>query len=67
MTENSANDFDLLTFDTPDIMSVLLLVGVFFTALVADSVSCLIAVSATGSSPLERWLSAVSRDAYKNH
>lgn len=37
-------------------MSVLLFVGVFRAALEADSVSCRMAVSATGSRPLERRL-----------
>lgn len=43
-----------LTFDTPEMMRVLRFVGVFLAAL--DSVSCRMAVSATGSSPLERRL-----------
>lgn len=45
-----------LTFDTPEMISVLLFVGVFRAILDADSVSCRIAVSATGSRPLERRL-----------
>lgn len=45
-----------LTFDTPEMISVLLFVGVFRATLEADSVSCRMAVSATGSSPLERRL-----------
>lgn len=44
------------TFDTPEIISVLLLVGVFRATLEADSVSWRMAVSATGSRPLERRL-----------
>lgn len=43
-----------LTFDTPEMMRVLRFVGVLLAAL--DSVSCRMAVSATGSSPLERRL-----------
>lgn len=47
-----------LTFDTPDMMRVLRFVGVFLGTLLADSVSCRMAVSATGSSPLGRVPSA---------
>lgn len=45
-----------LTFDTPEMISVLFFVGVLRATLHADSVSCRIAVSATGSRPLERRL-----------
>lgn len=45
-----------LTFDTPEMISVLRFVGVFRAALDADSVSWRMAVSATGSRPLERRL-----------
>lgn len=48
--------FGYLTFDTPEMISVLLFVGVFRATLEADSVSCRMAVSATGSRPLERRL-----------
>lgn len=48
--------FHFLTFDTPEMISVLLFVGVFLATLVADSVSCRMAVSATGSRPLDRRL-----------
>lgn len=44
------------TFVTPEMISVLLFVGVFRAALEADSVSWRMAVSATGSRPLERRL-----------
>lgn len=43
--------------ETPEMMSVLLLVGVFLAARPLGSVSWRMAVSATGSKPLERWLS----------
>lgn len=46
----------ILTFVTPEMINVLLFVGVLRAALDADSVSCRIAVSATGSRPLERRL-----------
>lgn len=45
-----------LTFDTPEMISVLLFVGVLRATLDADSVSWRMAVSATGSRPLERRL-----------
>lgn len=48
--------FHFLTFDTPEMISVLLFVGVFRATLEADSVSCRMAVSATGSRPLDRRL-----------
>lgn len=41
------------TFDTPDMISVLRLVGVLLEVLLLGSVNCLIAVSATGSSLME--------------
>lgn len=53
-----------LTFDTPEIMRVLRFVGVFLAAL--DSVSCRMAVSATGSSPLERRLLSEGRKQKMN-
>lgn len=43
-----------LTFDTPEMIRVLRFVGVFRATL--DSVSCRMAVSATGSNPFERRL-----------
>lgn len=46
----------VLTFETPEMINVLRLVGVFRATLDADSVSWRMAVSATGSSPLERRL-----------
>lgn len=50
------HNFRPLTFDTPEMISVLLFVGVFRAALEADSVNWRMAVSATGSRPLERRL-----------
>lgn len=69
---------EALTFDTPEMISVLLFVGVFRAILEADSVSCRMAVSATGSSPLERRLLSeqhkhryvpqhYTRETYINH
>lgn len=55
-TSDHTNTTSSLTFDTPEMISVLLFVGVFRATLEADSVSCRMAVSATGSSPLERRL-----------
>lgn len=46
-----------VTLETPEMMRVLRLVGVFLAARPLGSVSWRIAVSATGSKPLERWLS----------
>lgn len=48
--------FHFLTFETPEMISVLLFVGVFHATLEAESVSCRMAVSATGSRPLDRRL-----------
>lgn len=45
------------SLETPEMMSVLRLVGVFLAARPLGSVSCRMAVSATGSRPLERLLS----------
>lgn len=60
------HSFHSLTFDTPEMISVLLFVGVFRATLAADSVSCRMAVSATGSRPLERrLLSAQQKHKYK--
>lgn len=46
-----------VTLETPEMIRVLRLVGVFLAARPLGSVSWRIAVSATGSKPLERWLS----------
>lgn len=46
-----------VTLVTPEMIRVLRLVGVFLAARPLGSVSWRIAVSATGSKPLERWLS----------
>lgn len=46
-----------VTLETPEIMRVLRFVGVFLAARPLGSVSWRMAVSATGSRPLARWLS----------
>ncbi len=56
MKFSNHNNCTSLTFDTPEMISVLLFVGVFRATFAADSVSCRMAVSATGSRPLDRRL-----------